>query len=171
MRLFLAALCVAFCAVAAPAAVARAETVLPVTTVWPIPYETAAALDDANASFSAAWVAGDVEALLGAYTEDAVVHPPAGGVLTSRDSIRPVWAGITNSERNGHRLEPTLRQSLSGGEVLEMGRWHTSRVVDGQSVRASGCYTVIWRNDNGHWRMRYDAWTAPNDASWACRPR
>jgi len=132
----------------------------------------AAGIDAANAAFSAAWVSGDVEGLLDAYTPDAVVHPPAGGVLTSRESIRPVWAAITNWQRVGHRLEPTLRQSLSGGEVLEMGRWHSARRNDaGEAPWVSGCYTVIWRRDAGVWRMKYDAWTNANEASWACRPR
>lgn len=132
----------------------------------------AAELDAANAAFSASWVAGDVDALMAAYTEDAVVHPPAGGVLTTPAHVRTVWTPITSWHRVGHRLEPTLRQDLSGGEVLEMGRWHSARRNEaGEAPWTSGCYTVIWRNDDGHWRMRYDAWTAPNDASWACRPR
>lgn len=137
-----------------------------------VPPAIVSELDAANTAFSAAWVAGDVDVLLGAYTSDAVVHPPAGGVLVSHESIRPVWDGIVSQRRVGHRLEPTLRQSLSGGEVLEMGRWHAARQNDaGEAPWTSGCYTVIWRNDDGRWRMRYDGWTGVNDASWACRPR
>lgn len=133
---------------------------------------TAAELDAANVAFSAAWLAGDVDVLVSAYTEDAVVHPPAGGVLTTPEQIRTVWAPIVNWRRVGHRLEPTLRQGLRGGEILEMGRWHSARENDaGEAPWASGCYTVIWRSDGGRWRMKYDAWTAANDASWACRPR
>jgi ketosteroid isomerase-like protein len=129
-------------------------------------------LDAANTGFSAAWLAGDIEAIMAAYTQDAVVHPPAGGVLTTREQVRGVWAPIASWNRAGHRLEPTLRQRLSGGEVLEMGRWHSARLDDsGAATWVSGCYTVIWREDGGHWRMRYDSWTAPNDESWACRPR
>lgn len=131
----------------------------------------AEALDAANAAFSAAWVAGDIDALVNAYTEDAVVHPPAGGVLTTREQVRGLWAPIATQQRVGHRLEPTLRRLLGDGRVLEMGRWHSSRVDDGQSPWRSGCYTVIWRRDDGRWRMEYDAWTGVNENSWACRPR
>lgn len=128
-------------------------------------------LDAANTAFSTAWVAGDVDALLDAYTADAIVHPPAGGILTSREAIRAVWAPIVDWRRAGHRLEPTLRRTLVSGEVLEMGRWHSSRTVEGQSPWLSGCYTVIWRREGRTWRMAYDSWTGANDASWACRPR
>lgn len=165
-RVFAAALTLLF-ALSSHADHARAETALHLTVS-----EVIVALDEANAAFSAAWVAGDVDAIMAAYTEDAIVHPPAGGVLTTPAHIRTVWAPITNWQRVGHRLEPTVREALSGGEVLEMGRWHSARRNEaGEAPWTSGCYTVIWRNDNGRWRMRYDSWTAANDNSWACRPR
>jgi len=150
---------------------AETKTTALVANARPVSANVAAELDAANTAFSAAWIAGDVDALLDAYTEDAIVHPPAGGVLTSREAIRPVWAPITNWQRAGHRLEPTLRRTLASGEVLEMGRWHSSRTVEGQSPWLSGCYTVIWRRELRAWRMAYDSWTAANDASFACRPR
>lgn len=167
MRILIAA---ALIALAAACASGGTKSAMPAAQT-PVAQRVATELDAANAAFSAAWVAGDVDALLDAYTADAVVHPPAGGVLTSRDAIRPVWAPIADWERVGHRLEPTLRRTLESGEVLEMGRWHSSRTVEGQSPWLSGCYTVIWRRTNGRWRMAYDSWTAANDASWACRPR
>jgi ketosteroid isomerase-like protein len=133
---------------------------------------TAAELDAANAAFSEAWVAADTDALLAAYTDDAVVHPPAGGVLTTPAHVRALLGPAPSQRRVGHRLEPTLRQTLRGGEVLEMGRWHSARENEaGEAPWSSGCYTVIWRNDAGRWRMKYDGWTAANDNSWACRPR
>lgn len=148
---------------------ARAEAINPIAVIWEANFR---ALDLANAEFSAAWVAGDIDTLLAAYTDDAIVHPPAGGVLTTPEQIRGVWAPIVNYERIDHRLEPTLRRPLGDDRVLEMGRWHSARTNGaGQSPWQSGCYTVIWRNEAGRWRMQYDAWTAPNDASWACRPR
>lgn len=138
----------------------------------PVSAEIASELDAANAAFSAAWEAGNVDAILDSYTEAAVVHPPAGGVLTTRDQIRGVWAPIGRWQRVGHRLEPTLRWAMDEGLILEMGRWHSSRTVDGQSPWLSGCYTVIWRRGGDErWRMDYDAWTAPNEHDWACRPR
>ena len=152
---------------------ARADVINAVTPINVVDDATAGDLDAANAAFSTAWLAGDVDALVAAYAPDAVVHPPAGGVLTTSEQIRGVWAPIANQNRAGHRLEPTLRRRLSGeDEVLEMGRWHSARAdAAGDAQWLSGCYTVIWRKDGVGWRMRYDSWTAPNDASWACRPR
>ena len=167
--LIVAALFAAFSAIAG---LARAEAIWPIIRVWPIDAKVAFALDDASEAFSDAWEAGDIDRLAAAYTEDAVLHPPAGGVLTTPEDIRALWAPLGNQSRIGHSLRPTLRQNLGGGEVLEMGRWHTVRSDDSGTFvsELSGCYTVIWRNDEGRWRMRYDSWTEPNDNEWACRP-
>lgn len=170
MRVWIAA--ALMCLAGACASTTETKTATAVaTSARPVAANVVAELDAANVAFSAAWVAGDVDALLDAYTADAIVHPPAGGVLTTREAIRGVWAPILNWQRAGHRLEPALRRTLNSGEVLEMGRWHSRRTVEGQSPWLSGCYTVIWRRSGGVWRMAYDSWTAANDASWACRPR
>jgi ketosteroid isomerase-like protein len=156
------------------ACAARADIINAIQPIHIVDEATAAELDAANSAFSAAWVAGDIDTLVAAYPSDAVVHPPAGGVLTTTAQIRNLWAPIVNQSRGGHRLEPTMRQRLeSDDEILEMGRWHTARANEaGEAPWVSGCYTVIWRREgDGHWRMRYDSWTAPNDHDWACRPR
>lgn len=134
--------------------------------------EVAVALDNANRRFSEAWVRGDIDAIVSAYAPGATVQPPAGGILKSLAAVRGVFEPILRWDRVAHRLEPTLREPLGPDRVLEMGRWHSSR-KDGDAVSASsGCYTVIWeRTASLEWKMRFDAWGSPNDASWACRPR
>ena len=134
---------------------------------------TAAALDAANAAFSAAWVRGDGETLVAAYVPDAILHPPAGGVRVGTAAVRSIW-GSSGPGRLGHRLEPLLRRSLAEGMVLEMGRWHSRRATDTDPDPpwVWGCYTVIWRRDPGApWRMYYDAWSVPHTEEWACQPR
>lgn len=142
----------------------------PVDTVTTL---VARALDQANAAFSAAWVARDWEAIVGMYTADAILHPPAGGVLVGADRIAAFWRPIASSQPLGHRLEPTVRRELASGVVLETGRWHSRRMRDGQEEDwIRGCYTLVWRlESDGRWRMEYDAWTNPIPADWACVPR
>ncbi len=130
-------------------------------------------LTRANDDFSRAWVAGEVARIVAAYSDDAVIHPPAGGVLATPAAVRGFWSGLPDRRGQGeHRLEPTLRRLLAPTTVLELGRWHTGVIRNGALVRETGCYTLIWREtDEGRWRIGYDAWSAPNPASWACRPR
>jgi ketosteroid isomerase-like protein len=160
---------------ASDAAVSRSAGITPAASHDTIvPSDICAALDAANAAFSAAWMRGDVDAVVAAYTAHPVLHPPAGGVLTSPSAVRGVWAGITRLQRVGHRLEPLLRRPLGTDRVLEVGRWHSAtRNAEGEAPWSSGCYSVVWERDaaDGRWRMSYDGWTAPNPNDWACRPR
>jgi ketosteroid isomerase-like protein len=163
MRVLLSALCASFIAACATAAPHQASSAVPPATI--------AELDAANAAFSAALLANDVDALVGAYAEDAIAHPPPGGVLVSPETIRPLWDRPRNPNLIGHRLEPMLRRQLAPGLVLEMGRWHTGLNDDGEERWSSGCYSVIWRDSAEGWRFAYDGWTAANENDWACRPR
>lgn len=160
VTLLLAALVV----VATPIASAAAQSVSPAT---------AAALDAANAAFSRAYVAGDAEEVIAAYTQDAVLHPPAGGVLVGAAKVREYWGPIANRRSAGHRLEANLRRHLAPDVVMEIGRWHSQSLRDGEPQPwSSGCYTVIWRRGaDGGWRLEFDTWTGPIEADWACRPR
>lgn len=134
---------------------------------------TAAALDAANAAFSRAYVAGDSATVLAAYTRDAVLHPPAGGVLVGAEQVREYWGPIANRRAAGHRLEANLRRHLAPDVVMEIGRWHSQSLRDGEPQPwSTGCYTVIWRRGTDMaWRMEFDTWTGPIQADWACRPR
>jgi ketosteroid isomerase-like protein len=135
--------------------------------------ETNAELDAANQAFSAAYLRSDSAALADAYTEDAVLHPPAGGVLVGRARIGRYWAPVRTS-RSGHRIEPMLRRDLGDGHVLEVGRWHSrTRSESGaEGPWLWGCYTVVWkRGADEVWRMHFDGWSAPHEEEWACRPR
>lgn len=133
----------------------------------------AAQLDAANAAFSRALVAGDGATMALAYTTDAILHPPRGGVITGGTRVAEYWRPVRAGTKLGHRLEPTLRRMLAPDVVLEMGRWHDRPVVAGNTEPpwVSGCYTVIWqRGSDGNWRMSYDGWTNAMEAPAACRP-
>lgn len=138
-----------------------------------VPAAVAAQLDAANAGFSRAFVAGDGATMALAYTADAILHPPRGGVITGGTRVTDFWRPVRAGTKLGHRLEPTLRRMLAPDVVLEMGRWHDRPVVAGNSEPpwVSGCYTVIWqRGTDGNWRMSYDGWTNVMEATTACRP-
>lgn len=157
-----------------PAAVLLVATlVTPPVAAQAVAPATAAALDAANAAFSRAYMAGEAETVIAAYTEDAILHPPAGGVLVGAAGVRGYWGPIANRRSAGHRLEANLRRHLAPDVVLEMGRWHSQSLRDGEPQPwSTGCYTVIWRRGtDGGWRLEFDTWTGVIEADWACRPR
>jgi ketosteroid isomerase-like protein len=133
---------------------------------------TAATLDAANTAFSAAFMRGDVETILAAYTPDALVQTPEGGVSTSAESLRALWEPVrTSGPTSTHRLQATHRQRLEGGVVMEAGSFEITRRTDAGEQRSSrGCYTLLWRETPAGWRILYDTWTPRRDPGPTCAP-
>jgi uncharacterized protein (TIGR02246 family) len=131
-----------------------------------------AALDALNAGFSAAYMRGDVEAILSAYTPDALVQTPEGAVISTPDALRALWAPVAQSgPRTTHSLHSTFRQFTGRDEVLEAGRYEISaRTAEGETRWRRGCYTLVWRRIEGRWLIHYDMWTRPLDPAPACEP-
>lgn len=133
---------------------------------------TAAILDAENAAFSAAFVRGDVEAILAAYADDAVVQTPQGAVAVSPESLRALWAPIGRGEgRISHSLTATFRQRLADHLILEQGAFAIVRRGEAGDERTDGCYTLLWRRTDAGWRIHFDTWTAPHRPARSCTAR
>jgi len=131
-----------------------------------------AQLDVLNAEFSAAYMRGDVEAILAAYSADALVQTPEGSVIATPEALRAMWAPIAQIQPGTtHSLTSTFRQFMGQDEVLEAGRYAiTSRASDGEEHFRLGCYTLLWRRIEGRWLIHYDTWTIPRDHQPHCEP-
>jgi ketosteroid isomerase-like protein len=133
---------------------------------------TAAVLDEGNAAFSAAFVRGDVEAILAAYSDDAVVQTPQGTVAVSAEALRTMWAPIgRGDDRISHSLRATFRQQLAPHLILEQGAFTIVRRAEAGEQRTDGCYTLVWRRTEAGWRIQFDTWTPPHQPARSCTPR
>jgi ketosteroid isomerase-like protein len=163
MRVFatILAFALAACATSAPAQQARGGH-----------GGVSATLDAANAEFSAAYMRGDVEGILAAYTADALVQTPQGEVISTPEALRAQWAPVAQIRPGTtHALTSTFRQFMGQDEVLEAGRYEiSSRTDEGDQRWRRGCYTLIWRRIEGRWLIHYDMWTAPRDPGPSCEP-
>lgn len=131
-----------------------------------------ATLAAANAAFSAAYMRGDVEAVLAAYTADALVQTPQGDVISTPEALRAMWAPIAQMRPGTtHALTSTFRQFMGDDEVLEAGLYEISTpTTEGEARWRRGCYTLIWRRTEGKWLIHYDTWTPPLDPAPTCAP-
>lgn len=131
-----------------------------------------AQLDALNAEFSAAYIRGDVEGVLAAYTADALVQTPQGDVISTPDALRAMWAPIAQARPGTtHALTSTFRQFVGEDEVLEAGRYEIgSRTEAGEQRWRRGCYTLVWLRIDGRWLIHYDTWTLPRDPAPTCEP-
>lgn len=117
------------------------------------------ALDAADRAFSAAYLAGDVEALREAYAAGALVMPPTGPVIAGRDRAAAWFESGGRPGHLTHVLYPERRE-IEGGAAFELGTWYDAWVRSGDTIASSGRYVVSWRREGGEWRMATDAWQA-----------
>jgi uncharacterized protein (TIGR02246 family) len=97
---------------------------------------------------------GDVAALGEMYTEDAVLMPPGGEMLTGRDAIRRFWQGGFDAGLQGGELRP-LHIEASGDLAYEMSN-ATLRMGAAGSQEIQ--YVVIWKRQSGQWQIAVDIW-------------
>jgi ketosteroid isomerase-like protein len=111
--------------------------------------------------WAAAHNRGDLDGLVRTYTEDAVLLPPDGSVLSGHDAVRAVFAGTVASE--GVRLERLARWN-DGTVATEAGRWeHFTR--DTHRTTSAGTYTVVWRRaGDGTWQIVQNGWSVAPSA-------
>lgn len=104
----------------------------------------------------AAYSAGNVDAILDLYAEDAVVMPPGAPPMTDREALRAFL---------------TADIAVSAGTVFELGAssagvsgnigWHAGvfavKDTSGNTV-GSGKYVEVWRKQDGKWLILRDMW-------------
>ena len=118
--------------------------------------------EEIHAALSVAMNAGDLDALLDLYEQEAtLIVPPQGRRVTGRDEIRDATAEVL-------ALHPVAEFRLVGkvehdGLALTHGRWRlTGTDADGQSVDLSGRGTLVSRRQlDGRWRIALDDAMSP----------
>lgn len=100
---------------------------------------------------------GDLEAAAALYTEDAKLLPPNMELLVGREPIRDFYA--TLREDAGLRdMEVEILQIEGEGDLAyEVGRYELTLQPGDEPVRDIGKYVIVWRRDDGAWRIAADA--------------
>lgn len=114
-----------------------------------------AAIEAANQQFTVAFAKGDAAALAGMYTTDAMAFPPNGDVAKGRAAIQKIWAGAIGGGIKGVTLT-TTEVEAHGDSAHEVGNYEMK--VDGGKVVDRGKYIVIWKREQGQWRLHRDIW-------------
>ena len=95
------------------------------------------------------------------YTEDGRLLPPGSDVVSGRDDIAAFWQGVFDTGVANARLE-TVEVEDHGDTAIETGRFAPSD-VDGETVD-QGTFLVVWKNDDGAWRLHRDIWNSNTPA-------
>jgi ketosteroid isomerase-like protein len=119
--------------------------------------EISDAIEAGNQEFEAAFGRSDAAGLAGLYSAKAQLLPPNHEIVAGADAIQGFWQGAIDMGIKEAALE-TIELEEHGDTAIEVGRY-TLKGGDGQ-VMDNGKYIVIWKNEDGHWKLHRDMWSS-----------
>ncbi|HEX6910873.1 MAG TPA: nuclear transport factor 2 family protein [Longimicrobium sp.] len=115
--------------------------------------------------FSAAYVAGDVETMVGLYTPDAVIFPGNSEMLQGPDAIRRYWTLPAGQRVTRHVATPTEIR-IDGDHAYDYGVYEVAGERGGTAWGPTlGKYVIVWRRTPDGWRMHLDMWNSRPQAA------
>jgi uncharacterized protein (TIGR02246 family) len=112
-----------------------------------------AAIEAANAQFSAAAAKGDGAALAALYSPDGQVMPASSDPIRGAEAIQKFWQGALDSGVAAIGLK-TVEVFGHGPTATEVGEYElhdkAGKVLD------HGKYIVVWQHANGKWTLLRD---------------
>ena len=119
-------------------------------------------IESANVQFVNAFKRGDATALASLYTSGAQLLPANSDFVRGTAAIRTFWQSVIDTGLKGASLE-TIDVEGHGDTAIEIGRYRL--LVAGDVVADRGKYIVVWKNDNGAWKLHRDIWTTSQPAA------
>jgi ketosteroid isomerase-like protein len=119
-----------------------------------------AAIHDLGRQFSAAYVRGDVAAMVELYTADAVLFPERSDAISGTSGITKYWTLPSGRRVTRHSTTPT-RITVDGDHAYDYGTYEIAGERDGTPwgpIR--GKYVIVWRRENDTWRIQLDIWNS-----------
>ena len=115
--------------------------------------EVRAALEAANAKFSALAAQGNGTTLAGLYAKDGAVMPAGSDPLRGTQAIAKFWQSAFDSGVAAIELK-TVEVYGQGATATEVGEYalrdKAGKLLD------RGKYIVIWHNEGGQWKLLRD---------------
>ena len=120
-----------------------------------------------SAAFSLNLVAGDIDAIVEAYTDDAKIFPNGSDILRGSEAIRRYWT--PGSDRKGKTVYHHITQeeiAVTGSEAYDWGYYEgRTRNEDGTETPWKGKYVIVWKETApAEWKIYLDIWNrVPNE--------
>jgi len=104
---------------------------------------------------------GDTAAAAALYTEEARVLPPGGPTLVGREAILQNFQQSSINAGVRELQFTTLEVRVVRDLAYEIGEYtETIHPEEGEAIRDQGKYVVIWKRENGEWKLDVDIWNS-----------
>src|SRR5574337_1683043 len=113
-------------------------------------------IESVNAQFASAFKRGDATAMANLYTAGAQLLPAHSDFVRGTAGIRAFWQSVIDRGLKGASVDP-IELEVHGDTAIEIGRYRL--LAAGDAVVDQGKYLVVWKHDNGTWKLHRDIWT------------
>jgi len=121
--------------------------------------QEAAIVKAANA-FSKAVMDGNIEGIMAGYTKDAKIFPNTLNILSGED-LKRYWTPRDNGYKTVHHKITPKEVRFFGDYAHDYGHYEgKTQKPDGSIDEWKGKYVVIWKKEDGQWKMYLDIWNA-----------
>ena len=131
------------------------------------------ALRDADAQWSAAAGAKDLDKTVSYYSDDAIVMPPNASAATTKEAIRKIWKDLLASPGLVISWKATKVEVAKSGDIgFVSGTYElTMNDASGKPVNDHGKYVEVWEKQaDGNWKCGADIWNSDLPASAPAAP-
>lgn len=104
---------------------------------------------------------GDARGLAAIYAESGMILPPNGDMISGRQQIESFWQGMMNMGVKNVKLQ-ILEVEQHGDTAIELGR--ATIMDEGNQVLDEVKYIVIWKQENGAWKIYRDIFNSNTKA-------
>ena len=117
-----------------------------------------AALRSADAAWTQAAEAKDLDKLVSFYAEDASVLPFNAPIARSKDEIRRLWSNLISSPGFHLHFAPTkIDLSRNADMAYEIGAFELKmNDAQGNATTTPGKYVVVWKKQGKQWKAAAD---------------
>ncbi|MFN2302515.1 MAG: YybH family protein [Anaerolineales bacterium] len=115
----------------------------------------------ANDKFMATFKRGDAAGLAALYTQEGQVLPPNVDFVSGQQAIQGFWQAVFDMGIKAAELE-IIEAEKHGDTVVEVSKF---KLLGGEGqVLDEGKYIVIWKKDDGKWKLHRDIFNSSKPA-------
>ena len=113
-------------------------------------------------TFSAYYISGNYEALANMYCKDGMILPPDADIIKGREAIKKRWELPEGVSVPYHKTSPT-EISINDDWAYDIGYYEGTTIKkNGDEGNFKGKYLIVWKKEEGDWKIYADAWNRIN---------
>ncbi|MCL6265018.1 YybH family protein [Flagellimonas myxillae] len=113
---------------------------------------------EASKKFSKAYMAQDFDAMAMLYTENAKLMPLGTPIVEGREAIKSRWISGKDTKILSHSMDAS-EINIMGNHAYDYGYYKgTSQKGNNPVSEWKGKYVVVWKKEDGGWKMYIDIW-------------